>query len=122
MFVGYAGFLYSLKISGSEHRRLRHKLSQLKLFEPPGERAYLQYTEDVSKTNQGGLKHREKEAKVVMQYENRENPSKCIVALCKEYNKQCPANRPNGAFYSKPLVKPKDDCWFSAQAVGHNSL
>ena len=31
---------------------------QIKLFEPPGSPAYLLYTEDASKNNPGGLKHR----------------------------------------------------------------
>ena len=41
--------------SGAEHRHLRFKPSQIELFEPDNERAYLRYTEDVSKSNQGGL-------------------------------------------------------------------
>ena len=43
--------------SGTEHRCLRHNPSQIQLYEPPGQRAYLVYREDVSKTNQGGLTH-----------------------------------------------------------------
>ena len=82
----------------------------------------MQYTEDVSKTNQGGLKHRKKEPKVVVQYENTEEPSKCIVHLYKEYNRRCPENRPDHAFYLKPLTKPKGECWYSCQAIGHNNL
>ena len=34
--------------------------SHLKQNEPPNDRAYLRYTEDISKTNQGWLSHREK--------------------------------------------------------------
>lgn len=29
---------------------------------------------------------------------------------------------PDGAFYLKPLQKPKGDVWYTAQAVGHNTL
>ena len=43
--------------SGKEHRSLRFAPAHIVLHEPEGELAYLQYTEDVSKTRQGGLKH-----------------------------------------------------------------
>ena len=42
-------------IRGGEHRRIRHCPSQLRLCEPASHIAYLVFTEDVSKTNQGGL-------------------------------------------------------------------
>ena len=66
------------------------------------------------------MKHRKKEPKGVVQYANELHPNKCIVSLYKEYNQKCPEDRPPGAFYLKPLVKPAsdDDCWFSSQAVG----
>ena len=120
--VFYTGYYFALR-SGMEHRRLRYYPSQLQLFEPAGERAYLRYTEDVSKTNQGGLKHGKKEPKVVVQYENTHDSRRCIVRLYKEYNMKCPPSRPDGAFNLKPLAKPDDKgYWFSSQAVGHNTL
>ena len=57
---------------------ITHHPAQLKLYESPGERAYLQYTEDISKTNQGGLKHR-KEPKVVVQYANELDPTSALL-------------------------------------------
>ena len=104
--------LYFALQSGLEHRRLRHSPSQLDWYEPPGGVAYVKYQEDVSKTNQGRLKHRKKEPKVVIQYTNSDDPRKCIVRLYKFYNEKCPPDRPDNTFYLKPLSKPAGNVWF----------
>jgi len=53
----FNGMCFALR-SGEEHRRLRFENSQVVVVRKPGERAYLQYTEDSSKNNQGGLDSR----------------------------------------------------------------
>jgi len=35
---------------------------------------------------------------------------------------QDPSNRPDGAFYLRPREKPTGDVWYTAVAIGHNSL
>ena len=72
--IYHVGLLFALR-SGSEHRRLRHSPSHMELGEPPGGRAYLIYSEDISKTNQGGLSSRKRKPNVVRQYADEENPS-----------------------------------------------
>ena len=119
--VFYIGLCFALR-SGVEHRHLRHVPCQIELVEPIQGIPYLIYREDVSKTNQGGLDHRKRERKEVIHYANQENPEKCLVRLFKLYQSKCPPDRPDGAFYLKPLEKPKSDIWFSWVALGHNTL
>ena len=92
------------------------------LIEPPSGNSYLIYCEDVSKTNQGGSKHKKKVPKEVVQCENKVSPNRCIVCLYKKYNSKCPARSPNRCFYLKPRTKPTDDCWYCNAPVGHNLL
>ncbi|MCG8624731.1 MAG: DUF3504 domain-containing protein [Proteobacteria bacterium] len=51
------GIYFALR-SGQEHRKLRFHPPQIELVEHAGERAYLQYREDISKNNPGGIKGR----------------------------------------------------------------
>lgn len=81
------GLNFALR-AGQEHRNLRTgPTSQLKVVESDieGRRRYLMYTEDVSKTNCGGLLHRKVEPKVTRAYENPECPERCIVRMYETY-------------------------------------
>ena len=85
-------------------------------------RPYLVYTESVSKTNQGGLLHRKKQPKKVTHHANVEFPERCLVRLFKLYNSKCLKDRPDDAFYLRPLNKPKGTVWYQKSPVGHNVL
>ena len=115
------GLYFALR-SGKEHRQLRFKPCQVELIERPGERAYLQYFEDISKSRPGGLKGRKVKPKVVKHHANVSITERCFVRLFKLYMQKCPANRPNDAFYLQPLQKPTPDCWYSTRPLGHHSL
>ena len=68
-----------------EHRNLRFgEESQISLKQDASGRRYLQYTEDVSKTNPGGLQHRKVSAKCTRVYEC-QNKERCIVDLYLKY-------------------------------------
>ena len=115
------GVYFALR-SGHEHRALRHDPSQIELVERDGERAYLRYTEDISKNNPGGLKGRKNKPKVVIHHENPSNPSRCFVKLFKLYQNRCPPHRPKDAFYLKPLSNPTEKYWYSISPIGHYTL
>ena len=56
--------------AGQEHRNLRMKNSQLSVGIDEDGKQYLEYKEDVSKTNSGGLAHAHLKRKIVRGYEN----------------------------------------------------
>ena len=74
------GVYFALR-SGQEHRNLRFDPAQVEFIESPGQRAYLRYTEDISKNNPGGLKGRKYQPNVVIQHENLDNPDQCFIRL-----------------------------------------
>lgn len=115
------GIYFALR-SGMEHRALRFDPPQIQLIKKPGHKAYLQYTEDVSKNNPGGLKGRNGKPKVVIQHENTKNPTRCFVRLFQLYQNKCPPNRPKDAFYLQQLSTPTEHCWYSPRPVGHSTL
>ena len=117
----YIGLYFALR-GGDEHRRLRYQPCQISLHEPPTGKAYLVYTEDCSKTNQGGLLHRDRIAKKITHYANEACPERCLVRLFKLYMSKCPPDRPLNAFYLKPLKRPKGDIWYQKVPIGHNIL
>ena len=106
--------------SGEEHRSLQ--LSQFELISPANDDAYLVYTENYSKNNQGGLQHRKVKPKSVTCYANTQDPTRCLVRLFQEYLRHRPTD--TQCFYLTPLRKIKNDqvLWFSKVPVGHNTL
>ena len=74
------------------------------------------------KNRPGGLKGRFIQPKVVVHYENSENPDRCFVKLFKQYISLCPPDCPKNAFYLQPLRNPNGKYWFSKKPIGHNRL
>ena len=68
------------------------------------------YTEDISKTNQGGLKSQKLVPKRVIHHANLQNPSRRLVQLFVKYTQLCPKDRPDGALYLTLLRNPTQDC------------
>ena len=119
----YMNGLYFALRGGTEHRNLQHNPSQIRLIEKLGERPYLMYTEDVSKNHPGGLKGRKIMPKIVYHHANISNPERCFVRLYKLYNSHCPPNRPDNAYYLKPVKLPLgEDYWYTKQPMGHCTL
>ena len=79
--------------SGNEHRSLRYQNSQIKLHEKD-EVEYLEYTEDVSKTNQGGLQHLRVKRKCARIYACSDK-QRCHIRLYKLYMRMSPTTGKN---------------------------
>ena len=108
--------------AGQEHTNLRFDNSQITLLENSSGVRFLRYTEDVSKTRQGGLKHRRIAPKIVDAYENLANPERCFVRLYTKYLFHRPTTKCNSSFYLGPLDKPTTDVWYRCQALGINQI
>ena len=111
------GLFFALR-SGIEHRQLHHTPCQIKVVEKPGERAYLEYTEEFSKNHPG----RKIKQKVVRHHANINNQGRCFLRLFKRYRALCPSYAPPHAFYFQPLRSPTASCWYSNRPLGHNTL
>lgn len=107
-----------------EHRNLRcGPDSQIEVKVDVQGRRFLRYTEDVSKSCQGGLNHRRIVPKSVDAYENVENPDRCIVRLYEQYLSHRPDSpRCSDAMYLRPLIKPLGEIWYSCQPMGVHTI
>ncbi|XP_067664653.1 zinc finger MYM-type protein 2-like [Haliotis asinina] len=118
------GLNFALR-GGKEHRSLRlHQQPQITgPHTDQNGRRYLQYVEDVSKTNAGGVKDRKLQKKKVRAYENTKNPERCYVRLFMKYKSLClPSSTRANAFYFTPMKKPKDGKWYLESPMGHNTI
>ena len=107
--------------AGDEHRKLSS--TNFSFLTDSEGREYLLYSEGVSKTNQGGLKHRKLTPRSSRAYANAECPERCVVGIVDTYMKRCPKDSLLNAFYLKPLQKFKGkSVWYSTVPLGHNKL
>lgn len=104
---------------GAEHYNL--KVHNFTLVNMPNGTQVLEYREDISKSQQGGVKHVKITPKVVRVPEDRSVKERCVVHLFRRYMAACPADRPN-AFYLQPIYNPVSSTLFSKQRVGKNKL
>ena len=113
------GLCFALR-GGMELRDLKRQ--QIKVNEATNGVSCLEYYENVSKNNAGGLNNRKIDPKVVRHYENATNPARCFVRLYKLYIDKCPSEVPGDMFFLKPLVRYTANQWYTAQPIGHNLL
>ena len=101
---------------------MRLRISQLSLQCDELGREFLQYTDDISKTNNGGLSHLRIKRKVVRAYKNLTNVERCPVELYKKYLSHMPNEVSGNAFYLRALPKPNGEIWYYKKAAGRETL
>ena len=117
-----AGKHFALR-SGDEHRSLRARNSQMAIgTDRETGRRFVEYNEDVSKSNQGGLRHRKTSRKSVRAFDNPAEPERCFVRLFELYLSKCPEQDRPDAFYLKAMPKPTAQQWYCRSPLGHNTL
>ena len=82
----------------------------------------LEYKEEVSKTNSGGLAHAYLKRKTVRAYGNNDEPERCPVHLYKEYITHVPKDAPANSLYLRPLKESKRNIWYNKIAAGQETL
>ncbi|XP_048242472.1 uncharacterized protein KIAA1958-like [Haliotis rufescens] len=96
--------------AGDEHRYLRTgPNSQFEITVGADGLKGLKYMEDVSKTNRGGLKHRQCERKCVKVGQNLERPERPKDGKC-------------NAFYLRPLKFVRENTWYADIPIGLHPL
>ena len=85
-------------------------------------RRYLKFTETISKTNQGGLKHRRVSPHTAKAYEFLDKPARCPVLIFEKYTAKLHPKCSDENFYYKPASKVSVGPWFTNCVVGHNKL
>ena len=106
--------------SGNEHRSLQ--TTQFKITTALDGSSQLEYTENFSKNNSGGLAHRKVKPKQVVHHSNSANPSRCLVRLFQVCMSHHPPDCKTTSFYLTPLKKVKGSVWYTHTPVGHNTL
>ena len=95
-------YFYNCKVFGlrsfDEHRNL--KCSQFIKKVDADQHVYMVYTDYGNKSNRGGLKTMKVDAKCIKQYENSENPDRCVVNIFEFYFSRIPSRE--GQFYFRP--------------------
>ena len=81
----------------------------------------MQYIEDISKTNNGGLAHLRIKRKVVRAYKNLQNPERCPVELYKKYLSYVPKDTSDNVFYLCALPKANGQIWYYKKAAGRET-
>ena len=121
--VLYLNGLHFALRSGKEHRSLR--TDQIRITEPATNEDHyiITYTESVSKTNAGGLKHRFVNPKVVKHIDTNSvsNPKRSHALLLKKYLSLRPVDSPD-AFYLTPISSSNKQYWYKRIPIGHNTL
>ncbi|XP_041349672.1 uncharacterized protein LOC121368967 [Gigantopelta aegis] len=116
------GLNFALR-AGDEHRFLRvGSASQFELLVGSSGEKSLKYTEDISKTNQGSLKHRKLERKSGTVSENHDFPERCLVRLFEKYISLKLKNGKCDSFYLRPLTFLTSDCCYADVPVGIHPL
>ena len=108
-------------IRGGEEQR---KLTQRNFsFGEDDQGSFLLFKETVSKTHQGGLKHKGAKPREAKCYQN-EEPHKCLVNLFRKYINLCAPEMLQNGLYLRPLASISDQSklWYAKQYVGHNTL
>ena len=108
--------------AGQEHQNLRFKNSQLSLEHDDSGCKFLQYVEDISKINNGGLYHLRVKKKVVGGYKNLTNAERCPVDLHKKYLSHLPKEISDNAFYLRAFAKPRGEVWYHNKPMGRETL